>query len=146
MVPGPLVLALLAAALFGATTPASTSGLGGPRLIGGHTNDGRGNRVHSNIFHGTGRAAIEFTNTFNQSDGNIFSRMPGGFLRILRPEPQAWLDLEFWRGAVVMMMIATLTAAFVTNGGRSAWFMGVLVLTVYLIFALTLYLLPPAGA
>ena len=30
-----------------------------------------------------------------------------------------------------------------TNSGRSAWFGGVLVLTVYLIFAMTLYLLPP---
>ncbi|MFB3777183.1 MAG: right-handed parallel beta-helix repeat-containing protein [Bryobacteraceae bacterium] len=75
----------------------STSGLGGPRLIGGHTNDGRGNRIFNNIFHNTGRAAIEFTNAFNQSDGNVFSRMGGGFLRILRPEPQEWLDLEYWR-------------------------------------------------
>ena len=41
------------------------------------------------------------------------------------------------------MFIATLTAALVTNSGRSAWFVGVLVLMVYLIFALTLYLLPP---
>ena len=31
----------------------------------------------------------------------------------------------------------------VTNSGRSAWFVGVLVLMVYLIFAMTLYLLPP---
>jgi Ca2+:H+ antiporter len=44
---------------------------------------------------------------------------------------------------VVMMLIATLTAMFVTVGGRSAWFVGVLVLMVYLIFAMTLYLLPP---
>jgi Ca2+:H+ antiporter len=43
-----------------------------------------------------------------------------------------------------MMMIATLTAAFVTNSGKSAWFIGVLVLTVYVIFAMTLYLLPPS--
>ena len=56
------------------------------------------------------------------------------------------MDLEFWRGAVVMMVIATLTAAFVTTAGKSAWFVGVLVLTVYVIFAMTLYLLPPAGA
>jgi hypothetical protein len=38
---------------------------------------------------------------------------------------------------------ATLIAAFVTNNGRSAWFVGVLLLMVYLIFAMTLYLLPP---
>ena len=55
------------------------------------------------------------------------------------------MDLQFWPGAVVMMLIATLTATLITNGGRSAWFGGVLVLAVYAIFALTLYLLPPAG-
>ena len=53
------------------------------------------------------------------------------------------MSLQFWPGAVVMMLIATLTAALVTNNGRSAWFVGVLVLMDYLIFALTLYLLPP---
>lgn len=54
------------------------------------------------------------------------------------------MDLQFWPGAVVMIMIATLAATLVTNSGRSAWFVGVLLLMVYLIFGLTLYLLPPA--
>ena len=53
------------------------------------------------------------------------------------------MDLQFWPGAVVMMLIATLTASFVTNSGRSAWFVGALLLMVYAIFATTLYLLPP---
>ena len=53
------------------------------------------------------------------------------------------MDLQFWPGAVVVMLIATMTAALVTNSGRSAWFVGVLLLMVYLIFAMTLYLLPP---
>ncbi len=53
------------------------------------------------------------------------------------------MDLQFWPGAVVMIFIATLTASLVTNSGRSAWFVGVLVLMVYLIFAMTLFLLPP---
>ena len=53
------------------------------------------------------------------------------------------MDLQLWPGAVAMMLIATLTAALVMNSGRSAWFVGVLVLMVYLIFAMTLYLLPP---
>jgi Ca2+:H+ antiporter len=35
------------------------------------------------------------------------------------------------------------TAVLVTNNGRSAWFTGVLVLSVYVVFAMTLYLLPP---
>ena len=56
------------------------------------------------------------------------------------------MDLQFWPGAVVMMLIATMTATLVTNSGRSAWFVGVLVLMVYLIFAMTLYLLPPPSA
>jgi Ca2+:H+ antiporter len=43
-----------------------------------------------------------------------------------------------------MILIATMTASLVTMSGRSAWFTGVLTLTVYLIFALTLFLLPPA--
>jgi Ca2+:H+ antiporter len=53
------------------------------------------------------------------------------------------MDLQFWRGAVAMMLISAMTASLVTNTGRSAWFVGVLVMTVYLIFAMTLYLLPP---
>jgi Ca2+:H+ antiporter len=59
---------------------------------------------------------------------------------VIGPAP---MDLQFWPGAVVMMLVATLTAALVTNSGRSAWFVGVLVVMVYLVFALTLYLLPP---
>jgi Ca2+:H+ antiporter len=59
---------------------------------------------------------------------------------VVGPTP---MDLKFWPGAVVMVLIATLTASLVTNTGRSAWFVGVLVLMVYLIFAMTLYLLPP---
>jgi Ca2+:H+ antiporter len=47
---------------------------------------------------------------------------------------------------VVMMFIATMTAALVTNSGRSTWFVGVLLLMVYTIFAMTLYLLPPRVA
>jgi Ca2+:H+ antiporter len=53
------------------------------------------------------------------------------------------MDLQFWLGAVAMMFFATLTAALVTNSGRSAWFAGVLVLMVYLVFAMALYLMPP---
>jgi Ca2+:H+ antiporter len=53
------------------------------------------------------------------------------------------MDLQFWPGAIAMMLIATMTASLVTNGGRSAWFVGALILNVYLIFAMTLYLLPP---
>jgi Ca2+:H+ antiporter len=53
------------------------------------------------------------------------------------------MDLQFWPGAVVMILFATVTAALVTNSGKSAWFIGVLLMMVYTIFAMTLYLLPP---
>lgn len=59
---------------------------------------------------------------------------------LIGPTP---MDLQFWPGAVVMIFIATLTATLVTANGRSAWFIGVLLLMVYLIFSMTLYLLPP---
>jgi Ca2+:H+ antiporter len=60
---------------------------------------------------------------------------------VIGPTP---MDLQFWPGAIIMILIATMTASLVTMSGRSAWFTGVLTLTVYLIFALTLFLLPPA--
>jgi Ca2+:H+ antiporter len=59
---------------------------------------------------------------------------------LIGPSP---MDLQFWPGAVVMVLLATVTAMFVTNSGRSAWFVGVLALMVYTIFAMTLYVLPP---
>ena len=62
---------------------------------------------------------------------------------VIGPAP---MDLQFWPGAVAMMLIAAMAASLVTNGGRSAWFLGVLLLTVYLVFAMMLYLLPPKVA
>jgi len=62
---------------------------------------------------------------------------------LLGPTP---MNLQFWPGAVGMMLIATLTASLVTNSGRSAWFVGVLLLMVYLVFAMALYLLPPRAS
>jgi len=61
---------------------------------------------------------------------------------VIGPAP---MSLQFWPGAVIMIFIATMTASMVTNTGRSSWFVGALVLMVYLIFAMTLYLLPPRG-
>lgn len=61
---------------------------------------------------------------------------------VIGPAP---MDLRLWPGAVVMVLIATLTASLVTNSGRSTWFVGVLALMVYFIFAMTLYLLPVAA-
>jgi Ca2+:H+ antiporter len=59
---------------------------------------------------------------------------------VIGPQP---MGLDFWPGAVIMMLIAALTASILTTGGRSAWFLGVIVLMVYAIFAVSLYILPP---
>jgi Ca2+:H+ antiporter len=59
---------------------------------------------------------------------------------VVGPAP---MDLQFWPGAVVMVFVATLVAAFITSGGRSAWFVGVLLILIYAVFAITLYSLPP---
>jgi Ca2+:H+ antiporter len=56
------------------------------------------------------------------------------------PKP---MDLLFWPGAVTMVMIATVTSCFITNSGRSAWFVGTLLIFIYGVFAMTLYMLPP---
>jgi Ca2+:H+ antiporter len=59
---------------------------------------------------------------------------------VIGPTP---MDLQFWPGAVVMVFVATLVAAFITSAARSAWFVGVLLIFVYAVFAITLYMLPP---
>jgi Ca2+:H+ antiporter len=59
---------------------------------------------------------------------------------VIGPTP---MDLQFWPGAVVMVFISVLVAAYITSSGRSAWFIGVLLIFVYAVFAITLYLLPP---
>jgi Ca2+:H+ antiporter len=61
---------------------------------------------------------------------------------IIGPTP---MDLQFWLGAVVMVFAATLVAAFITSSGRSAWFIGALLILAYAVFAVTLYVLPPQG-
>ncbi len=59
---------------------------------------------------------------------------------VIGPTP---MDLQFWPGAVVMVFFAMLATTLVTNSGRSAWFVGALLLMVYAILGMTLYLLPP---
>ena len=61
---------------------------------------------------------------------------------VVGPKP---MDLQFWPGAVTMVMIATVTASFITKSGRSAWFIGALLVFIYVIFAMTLYVVPPGA-
>ena len=81
----------------------TTSGLGAPRPIAGHTNDVHNLQVHDNIFYKMGRSAIEFTNARNEADGNVYANPSGGpfamqpFLRVKTPEPAEWHNLKSWR-------------------------------------------------
>lgn len=59
---------------------------------------------------------------------------------IIGPTP---MDLQFWPGAVTMVMIAAVISTFITSSGRSAWFIGALLLFIYAIFGMTLYMVPP---
>jgi Ca2+:H+ antiporter len=59
---------------------------------------------------------------------------------VIGPTP---MDLQFWPGVVMMVFVSTLVAAFITSSGHSAWFVGVLLIFVYAVFAVTLYLWPP---
>jgi Ca2+:H+ antiporter len=61
---------------------------------------------------------------------------------VVGPAP---MNLQFWPGAVTMIMIATVTASFITGSGRSAWFVGALLIFIYAVFAMTLYVVPPTG-
>jgi Ca2+:H+ antiporter len=53
------------------------------------------------------------------------------------------MDLSFWPGAVIMVLVSTLGVALVASSGRSAWYVGVQLLVLYVTFAMALYLLPP---
>ena len=69
------------------------------RIIGTRGGTARDNKVYNNIFYSWGTAALGFTNIHNPTDGNVYiPRGRGaGYLRILAPEPQQWLDLAAWR-------------------------------------------------
>ena len=75
------------------STPVAT------RLIGTRGGTARDNKIYNNIFYAWGTAAIGFSNEHNQTDGNVYvpGAGRGGYLRILAPEPQQWLDLAAWR-------------------------------------------------
>ena len=50
-----------------------------------------------NIFYNCKRTAIDFPNLYNSADGNYYSGMPSGYLRISHPAPYQLLDLEAWK-------------------------------------------------
>lgn len=50
-----------------------------------------------NIFYACGEAAIKMPTKDNKSEGNLFVKMQGGFLRINYPAPAVCLDLRSWQ-------------------------------------------------
>lgn len=58
---------------------------------------------------------------------------------LLAPEP---MNLIFQPGQVMMVVLSTMTVAFLAAIGRSTWYVGVQLIAVYAVFAVTLYLLP----
>jgi hypothetical protein len=63
------------------------------RIVEGRGGTSRNNRLLNNIFYAAGRAAVEFATEFNELEGNLYAAMPGGFLRVLAPDPPQYLDL-----------------------------------------------------
>jgi len=57
----------------------------------------RENKFFNNLFYQCGEAAIILPNEHNELDGNAYSKMPPGYLRVMYPEPEMCLDLETWR-------------------------------------------------
>ena len=58
---------------------------------------------------------------------------------VVGPAP---MDLTFPGAQVLLVLLTTLTVSMVVAGGRSAWYLGVQLLAVYAVFAVTLFLWP----
>lgn len=57
----------------------------------------RENKFFNNLFYQCGEAAVIIPNQHNELDGNAYSKMPGGYLRVMYPEPEMCLDLPSWQ-------------------------------------------------
>lgn len=67
------------------------------RIIRMRGGTARGNKVYNNILHNCQKDAIEFANVHNEAEGNFYSALRGGYLRVMAPEPPELLDIEAWR-------------------------------------------------
>ncbi len=54
-------------------------------------------KILNNMFYQCMEAAIKMPTKHNESEGNLFMNMPGGYLRILYPAPAECLDLQAWQ-------------------------------------------------
>lgn len=66
----------------------------GPGSRGGTSRDAK---FINNIFYECGEAAIKMPTRDNESEGNLYVKMPGGYLRINYPAPAVCLDLRSWQ-------------------------------------------------
>ncbi len=57
----------------------------------------REHKFFNNIFYQCGEAAIILPNEHNKAEGNAYAKMPGGYLRVMYPEPEMCLDLAAWQ-------------------------------------------------
>jgi len=57
----------------------------------------RENKFFNNLFYQCGEAAIILPNEHNTVEGNAYSKMSGGYLRVMYPEPEMCLDLDTWQ-------------------------------------------------
>ena len=57
----------------------------------------REQKFYNNLFYDCGEAAIKLPNIHNTCEGNAYAKMPGGYLRVLYPEPSMCLNLREWQ-------------------------------------------------
>lgn len=63
-------------------------------LRGGTSRDAH---LLNNIFYQCGEAAITMPTEKNESEGNLYVKQTGGYLRVMYPAPEACLDLQAWK-------------------------------------------------
>jgi hypothetical protein len=67
------------------------------RLMPKRGGTSRENKFFNNLFYQCGEAAIILPNQYNEAEGNVYAKMPGGYLRVMYPEPEMCLDLATWQ-------------------------------------------------
>jgi Protein of unknown function (DUF1565) len=59
--------------------------------------NGRGHRIHDNVFVGCRNGGIVFVHADNAADGNVYAALPAKLGGLLDGENVQWLDLPAWR-------------------------------------------------
>jgi len=65
--------------------------------LSGRGGTARDAKIFQNLFYDCGEAAIKFPTEHNEAEGNVYTKMPSGYLRILFPAPTECLDLATWQ-------------------------------------------------